>query len=118
MPTNDFELTVPDLYHQKGFQQKRSIETVCYSKLEAHAKTNEMIAMRTKSLYNLKIIVLCCTKKLVISFILFHQGQLRFGSENGYQGNLTFCTNGTSYEADQTFMAASWEIKRLQVGNG
>ena len=45
--------------------------------------------------------------KLVILF-LFHQGQLGFGSENEFQDNLTFCTNGTSYEAGQTFKAASW----------
>ena len=45
--------------------------------------------------------------KLVILF-KFHQGQLGFGSENGFQGNLTFFTNGKSYEVGQTFKAASW----------
>ena len=49
-------------YHQKGFQQKRAIETVFCSTPEAGTKTNEMTAMRTRYLYNLKIMVLCCAQ--------------------------------------------------------
>ena len=49
-------------YHQKGFQQKWAIDTVFCITSEAGTKTNEMTAMRTRYLYNLKIIVLCCAQ--------------------------------------------------------
>ena len=87
-------------YHQKGFQQKWVIETVFCITSEAGTKTNEMTAMRTRYLYNLKIIVICCAQTSNTFFI--SSGSVRIWFRNGFQGNLTFCTNGTSYEAGQT----------------